>query len=130
MKNLMFIGLIVGLFVSIAHAQMSGQTGTKIEQKEKTEQTGMMEKGRMTDTMIKMMDQLSEMLGYTTILISKDMPTDKMKQMSALMKDMSGALMEMSRVMGNGKATEKEMKMIQDDMTKMQKKMSDLETKK
>ncbi len=46
------------------------------------------------------------------------------------MKGMSQQMMDMSKMMGKGTASEKEMKNLQDRMMKMQNRMSDLEKKK
>lgn len=59
----------------------------------------------------------------------KDMPADKMKTTSGIMKDMSHQMMEMSKIMGKGNASEKDMKKMQEKMTMMQKKMSEMEGK-
>ena len=47
-----------------------------------------------------------------------------------MMKGMSQQMMDMSKMMGKGTASEKEMKIMQDKMMQMQKKMSELEMKK
>jgi hypothetical protein len=47
-----------------------------------------------------------------------------------MMKGMSQQMMDMSKMMGKGTASEKEMKGLQDRMMQMQKKMSELEMKK
>jgi hypothetical protein len=66
-----------------------------------------------------MMGRLSGMM--------KDMPHDRMMKASELMKDMSHNMMEMSKMMGSGKASYKEMKMLQGKMMKMQKRLSEME---
>ena len=47
-----------------------------------------------------------------------------------MMKGMSQQMMDMSKMMGKGTASERDMKSMQDKMDQMQKKMSELEMKK
>jgi hypothetical protein len=47
-----------------------------------------------------------------------------------MMKDMSNQMMEMSKTMGKGVASEHKMKTMQDQMMHMQKKMSEMGKKK
>jgi hypothetical protein len=59
--------------------------------------------------------------------IMKDMPAGNMKKMSGVMKDMSHQMMEMSKAMGKGKVSAKDMQKMQNRMAEIQKKMSEVE---
>jgi len=56
-------------------------------------------------------------------------PPDIRKMMFEIMKGMSQQIMDMSKIMERGAASEKEMKAMQEKMAQMQKRMSELEMK-
>ena len=85
--------------------------------------------GQIMVDMMGMTNQMSDMMGKMSGMM-KDMPADKMKTTSGIMKDMSHQMMEMSKIMEKGNASEKEMKKMQEKMTTLQKKMSDMGMKK
>ncbi len=132
MKNLT-LGISLILFLlgsSSVFAQMGGgmmenQKG-EMNQGQMMEQGGMMEHGQMMNDMMGMSNQMSEFMGSMSTMM-KDMPAGNMKIMSSVMRDMSQQLMEMSKVMGRGKVSPKDMKKMQDRMTAIQKKMSGME---
>jgi hypothetical protein len=129
MKKLLLIGLILGLFTSLSYAQMGGQKGETGKGMMGGQQGQMMSQGQMTNNMMGMTSKMSDMLGKLSGMM-KDMPATNMKQMADIMRGMSQQMMDMSKTMGIGAASEKDMKHLQDGMMQMQKKVSELETKK
>ncbi len=132
MKKILAIGcaMVLALFVTYSFAEMDSDMmeGQKsgMEHGQMMQHKGMMEHGQMMGDMMGMTSKMSDMMGKMSGMM-KDIPADKMKQMSGLMKEMSGQMMEMSKVMHRGKASEKEMKKLHDGMTKMEKRFSGME---
>jgi hypothetical protein len=114
MRKLFLIGLILGLFASYSYAQK----GQMMEQKE------------MMENMVGMMDQMSGMMARMPKMLVRVMPPpDVRKMMFEIIKEMSMQMMDMSKIMEKGTASDKEMKMMQDKMVQTQKKMDELEMK-
>ena len=114
MRKLFLIGLILGLFTSYSYAQK----GQMMEQKE------------MMDNMMGMADQMSGMMARMPKMMMKVMPPpDTRKMMFEIMKDMSMQMMDMSKMMEKGTASHKEMKIMEDKMAQIQKKIGELEMK-
>ena len=90
---------------------------------------GMMQHGQMMENMMGMMHRMSGMMGEMSGMM-KEMPAGRMKAMSGMMGDLSRQMMEMSKVMHRGKASGKEMKKLQDRVTEMEKRMSEMKMKK
>jgi len=116
MKKILLIGLILGLLASYSYGQMAGQKG-------------MMGQGQMMNNMMGMTNQMSETMGKMSNMM-KNMPAGNMKEISEIMKGMSQQMMDMSKMMGKGTASEKDMKNLQDKMMQMQNKISEFEKKK
>ena len=93
------------------HGQMGG--GMNEGGKGATHRDQMMEHGQMMGGMADMGHQMAEMMGTISGRM-KDMPEGDMKAMSGVMKDISQQMMAMSKVMGGGKVSTKEMKKMQD----------------
>ncbi|MDA8169190.1 MAG: hypothetical protein M0Z59_05750 [Nitrospiraceae bacterium] len=127
MKKILLTGLCLLLFVTLGSYSYvrakSDQPGMM------NQPGGMMEHGGMTGDMMGMMHQMSGMMGEMSGMM-KEMPAGRMKEMSGVMRDMSHQMMEMSKVMHRGKASPKEMKMMHERMTGIQKKMSEMGMKK
>ena len=60
----------------------------------------------------------------------KDVPRDKMEMISEMMKGMSPHMRDMSKCLGKGLVSEEDIKSMQDKISRMKKKMSELEMKK
>jgi hypothetical protein len=69
------------------------------------------------------------MMGMMPDMI-KDMPRDKMEMMFEMIRGMSPHMRDMSKCLEKGMVSEEDMKRMQDKMTQMKKKMSELEMKK
>jgi hypothetical protein len=114
-------------FAQMGNGMMEGQQGGMMEHGQQMMQhQGMMEHGQMMGDMMGVTHQMSDMMGRLSGMM-KDMPHDRMMKASELMKDMSHNMMDMSRMMGSGKASYKEMKMLQGKMMKMQRRLSEME---
>jgi cob(I)alamin adenosyltransferase len=136
MKKLFLIGLILGLFTFYSYAQMTGQKGETSkgmmgeQEDHMTEQKGMMGQKEMMENMMSMMDQMSEMIGKIPKMLMKlTPPPDIRETMFGIMKDMSLQMMDISKIMEKGEASEEEMKMMKDKMARIQKRMEELEAK-
>jgi hypothetical protein len=127
-KTVSAIGtFVLFLSCSFAFAQMGGgmmndQNGTMLHSK-MGGHSGMMEHGQMMSGMMGMSDQMSAMMGKMSGMM-KGMPSADMEKMSSAMNDMSHQMLEMSMMMGNGKATDADMKKMQDRMAKIHREMS------
>jgi hypothetical protein len=134
MKKAFAISFVIALvlsatygFAQTGNGMMEGQQGGMMEHGQMMMQhKGMMEHGQMMGDMMGVTHQMSDMMGRLSGMM-KDMPHDRMMKASELMKDMSHNMMEMSKMMGSGKASYKEMKMLQGKMMKMQKRLSEME---
>ena len=60
----------------------------------------------------------------------KDMPRDKMEMMFEMMRGMSPHMRDMSKCLEKGMVSEEDIKSMQDKISRMKKKMSELEMKK
>lgn len=139
MKKLMFVFAVLIIFSVPVYAEqggmgggmMGGQQGQMggMEKGQMMEHKGMMEHGQMMGGMMDMSKQMSDMMGNMSGMM-KDMPADRMKSMSGVMKDMSHQMMEMSKMMSKGAASEKDMKRLHDKMGQIQKRMSEMGMKK
>ena len=76
----------------------------------------------MTDRMSEMMQEMAGKM--------KDTKLDEMKKMSKMMQDMFKQMHGMSLAMGKETATKHKMKIMQDQMMLMQKRMAEMEGKK
>ena len=76
-----------------------------------------------------MSNQMSEMMGKMSGMM-KDMPKGNIKTVFGVMKDLSQQMMKMSTAMGGGKKSTNEMKTMQDRMREIQKRMSEMESRK
>ncbi|MGA8042351.1 MAG: hypothetical protein WCA37_06055 [Terracidiphilus sp.] len=106
-------GMMNGQNKSMPHSQMS-------------KQRDMMEHGQMMGGMMGMSNQMSAMMGKMSSMM-KDMPPEKTKGMSGVMKDMSHQMLEMSTVMESGKVSAEEMKKMQARMMEIQKETSGMD---
>lgn len=106
-------GMMNGQNKSMPHSQMS-------------KQGDMMEHGQMMGGMMGMSNQMSAMMGKMSSMM-KDMPPEKTKGMSGVMKDMSHQMLEMSTVMESGKVSAEEMKKMQARMMEIQKETSGMD---
>ena len=122
MKMVLIIGLILGLFTFNGYAQMTSQKGGTGK--------GMIGQREMMDKMTGMMNQMSEMMGkMPNLMMRVAPPPDTEKMMFEIMKGMSQQIMDMSKIMERGTASEKEMKAMQEKMAQMHKRISELEMK-
>jgi hypothetical protein len=133
MKKAFAISFVMALVLSVTYSfaqmgdgTMEGQQGGMMEHGRMMEREGMMRHRQMMDDMMGMTNQMSDMMGRLSEMM-KHMPPDRMMRASELMEDMSHNMMEMSKVMGRGKASYKEMKMLQGRMMKLQKRFSEME---
>ena len=84
----------------------------------------------MINNMTAMMDQMSGMMARMPKMMTKVMPPPDIRTMMfEIIKNMSMQMMDMSKMMEKGSASHKEMKMMQDKMAQIQKKMGELEIK-
>ncbi|NWG02797.1 MAG: hypothetical protein HXY44_08080 [Syntrophaceae bacterium] len=114
MRKLFLIGLILGLLTSYSYAGK----GEMMDQKE------------MMDKVREVMNQMSGIMARMPGMMRKVMPPPDVREaMFEIMKDMSMQLMDISKMMEKGTASDKEMKMMQDRMVQMQKRMDELEMK-
>jgi hypothetical protein len=134
MKKLMIgISLIVILlsssfvFAQMSGGRMEGQKGDT-QRDQMREHGGMMERGQMMGDMIGMSNQMSETMGRMSGMM-KHMRPGIGNMMSDVMKDMSHQMMEMSEVIGSGRVSVKDMKQMQQRMMEIQKRMSEMETR-
>jgi hypothetical protein len=132
MKKVYLVFSVVLLFtVNFGFAQMGSQGMSEsmmVSQKgemgkSQMMQKGMMNKEQMMTSMLNTMNQMSKILGNLPSKM-KNIRADKMKTMSGLMKDMSTQMMEISRIMAKGSATENEMRALQDNAAQMQIRMT------
>jgi len=123
--------LMAVLMSSVSFAQMGGMTGGPKGEPGgmgMMQQKGRMSGGMMAGDMTALMGKMSEMMGKTSDMI-KEMPPEKMKRMTPLLRDMAHQMLEMSRIMDRGFTTESEMKRLHDRVGRMRKLMSELEKK-
>ena len=109
--------LVLLLSGSLVFAQMGGSMMEGQNKGMHHEQ--MMEHGQMMGGMMGMSNQMYAMMG--------NMPPEKTKRMSGVMKDMSHQMLEMSTAMDSGKVSAEEMKKMQDRMMEIQKEMAGME---
>ncbi len=129
-KNILTIIILVTAFtVTYGFAQMGGMGGGMMggqghepDKGQPMEHKGMMEHGQMMNDMVDMMHQMSGMMHDMGENMG-DMPKEKMLNMSIMMKEMSSHMGKMSVIMEKGMATEKDMKMLHDEMMRMEKEM-------
>ncbi|RJQ48341.1 MAG: hypothetical protein C4538_04010 [Nitrospiraceae bacterium] len=86
---------------------------------------GMMNHEQMKGNMADMMNQLSGMMGRMSEMM-KDMPKEKMHQMSSLMRDMCLEMNRMSEMMGKGAATDEEIKAAHHSINELKKRLSEI----
>ncbi len=91
---------------------MMGGHGHEPVKGQPMEHKGMMEHGQMMDSMTDMMHRMSEMMHNMG------------EKMGEMPKDMSSYMKKMSEMMEKDMATEKDMKMLHDEMTRIEKDMS------
>ncbi len=134
-KNILIIFILLMAFtVTYGFAQMGGghgggMMGGQHEQPssmqgemgkgQMMEHKGMMEHGQMMNGMVDMMQQMSGMMHDMEENMG-NMPKEKMLNMSKMMKEMSSHMVKMSGIMEKGMATEKDMKMLHDEMMRME----------
>jgi hypothetical protein len=124
MKKLLPVVLILGLVIPHGYAQTADQKG------QATEQKGMMGSKEVTDRIAGMMSQMAELLGkMPTIMTEEVPPPDIMETRFEIMKDMSQQMLDMSKIIRAGAASEKAMRRLQDKLADIQKRMSELEAK-
>jgi hypothetical protein len=124
MRKLLLSGLILTLFIAHVFAQTAEQKGQTMEQ------NGMLGTKEMNDRIAGMMRHMAEMMGKMPNMIKEEMPPPDIRGARfEIMKDLAKQMLEMSKIMEIGTATEKEMKSLQDRMVDMEKKMSEVEAK-
>jgi hypothetical protein len=113
-------------FAQMGDGMMEGEQGGMMEHGRMMQHKGMMGHRQMMGDMMGMTNQMSDMMGRLSGMM-KDMPPDRTMRASELMEDMSHQMMEMSGMMKRGRASYKEMKMLQGGMMKLQKRFSMME---
>jgi len=84
-----------------------------------------MGQGQMMPDMTEMMHRMSDMMGQMSDMM-KSVPAGGMQDMSALMGRMSRQMDEMSQAMARGGISDSEMRTMQENMTHMQNRLSEI----
>jgi len=130
MKKYFLVGLILALFTSYAYAQIAGQEGGAGKEMMRGQKGQIIGHKELMDNMTGMMNQMSGMIEKMPKMMMEEMPPpDVRKMMFQIMRDMSKQMMDMSKMIEKGAASEKQIKRMQDRMTQMQKRMKELEAK-
>jgi hypothetical protein len=111
-KILLISSLIVMLVIPYTYAQMGGH-GSQ-------ERMGM-QGHEMMDGMMQNMDQMTGMMKRMTGMMGQSIDEAKMRKMSDIMKDVSEHMMDMSKMMKKGSASQTEMQGLHQQMTETQK---------
>jgi hypothetical protein len=124
MKKLLLVGLIFALIIPYVYGQTADQKG------QATGQKGMVGPREITDRIAGMIDQMAGIIGKMSTMMMGDVPPPDIRGTRfEIMKDLSQQMLDMSKIMRAGAASEKEMRRLQDKMVDLQKKISELEAK-
>jgi len=124
MKKLLLVGLIFALIIPYVYGQTADQKG------QATGQKGMVGPREITDRIAGMIDQMAGIMGKMSTMMMGDVPPPDIRGTRfEIMKDLSQQMLDMSKIMRAGAASEKEMRRLQDKMVDLQRKISELEAK-
>lgn len=106
-------------FAQTGSGMMEGQRGGMMEHGRMMRHEDMMEHGRMMNDMMRMTNQMSDMMGRLSDVM-QSMRYRSMIKASELLRDMSRQMMEMSRMMKRGEVSHEEMARLHERMREMQ----------